>query len=85
VRVGFDSGIFDLSAADNPPTLASFRYSSQHKISRAGVCAELLEDVLLHHELVISGFILEELGESSLRNSISPGATPIKSMRSFAE
>jgi putative PIN family toxin of toxin-antitoxin system len=30
-------------------------------ISRAGVCAELLEDVLLHHELVISGFILEEL------------------------
>lgn len=31
-------------------------------ISRAGVCAELLEDVLLHHELVTSGFILEELG-----------------------
>lgn len=31
-------------------------------ISRAGVCAELLEDLLLHHELVISGFILEELG-----------------------
>ena len=30
-------------------------------ISRAGVCAELLEDILLHHELVISGFILEEL------------------------
>jgi len=30
-------------------------------ISRAGVCAELLEDVLLHHELVTSGFILEEL------------------------
>jgi len=30
-------------------------------ISRAGVCAELLEDVLLHHELVISDFILEEL------------------------
>jgi uncharacterized protein len=30
-------------------------------ISRAGVCAELLEDVLLHHELVSSEFILEEL------------------------
>jgi uncharacterized protein len=30
-------------------------------ISRAGVCAELLEDVLLHHELVISEFILGEL------------------------
>jgi uncharacterized protein len=30
-------------------------------ISRAGVCAELLEDILLHHELVISDFILDEL------------------------
>jgi putative PIN family toxin of toxin-antitoxin system len=30
-------------------------------ISRAGVCAELLEDVLLHHDLVISDFILEEI------------------------
>lgn len=31
-------------------------------ISRAGVCAELLEDLLLHHELVTSEFILGELG-----------------------
>ncbi len=31
-------------------------------ISRAGVCAELLEDVLLHNELVTSDFILGELG-----------------------
>ena len=31
-------------------------------ISRAGVCAELLEDVLLHNELVTSEFILDELG-----------------------
>jgi putative PIN family toxin of toxin-antitoxin system len=31
-------------------------------ISRAGVCAELLEDVLTHHELVISDFIAAELG-----------------------
>ncbi len=30
-------------------------------ISRAGVCAELLEDLLLHRELVISDFILGEL------------------------
>ncbi len=30
-------------------------------ISRAGVCAELLEDLLLHHELVTSDFILVEL------------------------
>lgn len=30
-------------------------------ISRAGVCAEMLEDLLLHHELVTSEFILSEL------------------------
>ncbi len=30
-------------------------------ISRAGVCAELLEDLLLHYELVTSAYILEEL------------------------
>lgn len=30
-------------------------------ISRAGVCAELMEDVLMHHELVTSRFILDEL------------------------
>lgn len=30
-------------------------------ISRAGVCAELLEDLLTHHEWVISDFIAEEL------------------------
>ncbi len=35
-------------------------------VSRAGVCAELLEDVLLHHELVICDFILEELGRKLL-------------------
>jgi putative PIN family toxin of toxin-antitoxin system len=31
-------------------------------ISRAGVCAELVEDLLLHHELVTSEFVLGELG-----------------------
>ena len=30
-------------------------------ISRAGVCTELLDDVLMDHELVISEFILDEL------------------------
>lgn len=30
-------------------------------ISRAGICAELLEDVLMDHELVISQFIIDEL------------------------
>lgn len=32
-------------------------------ISRAGVCAELLEDLLLRHELVTSEIILGELGQ----------------------
>ena len=31
-------------------------------ISRAGVCAGLLEDVLTHHEFVASEFIIEEVG-----------------------
>jgi putative PIN family toxin of toxin-antitoxin system len=30
-------------------------------ISRAGVCAELFEDILTHHELIIWDFILEEI------------------------
>ncbi|MBS0374944.1 MAG: putative toxin-antitoxin system toxin component, PIN family [Proteobacteria bacterium] len=30
-------------------------------ISRAGVCSELYEEILLHHELVISGYIVAEL------------------------
>ena len=30
-------------------------------ISRAGVCADLLEDVLLHHDLVTSEFIIGEV------------------------
>ena len=33
-------------------------------ISRAGVCSELMEDVLLHHELVLSEYILEELART---------------------
>jgi putative PIN family toxin of toxin-antitoxin system len=30
-------------------------------ISRAGVCAELLEDILMDHQLITSEFILDEL------------------------
>lgn len=30
-------------------------------ISRAGVCAELMEELLLHHELVTSNFIIDEV------------------------
>ena len=39
-------------------------------ISRAGVCAELLEDVLTRHELVVSDFRVEELGRK-LRNKFN--------------
>jgi uncharacterized protein len=42
-------------------------------ISRAGVCAELLEDVLLHHELVTSGFILEEMRRTLVEKFNFPG------------
>ena len=41
-------------------------------ISRAGVCAELLEDVLFHHELVTSEFILEELARKLLEKFSFP-------------
>ena len=41
-------------------------------ISRAGVCAELLEDLLLHHELATSEFILEELGRKLLEKFSFP-------------
>jgi putative PIN family toxin of toxin-antitoxin system len=41
-------------------------------ISRAGVCAELLEDLLLHHELVTSEFILEQLGRKLLEKFSFP-------------
>ena len=30
-------------------------------ISRAGVCAELFEDVLTHHEIITSDLILDEI------------------------
>lgn len=35
-------------------------------ISRAGVCAELLEDVLTHHELVLSAYIADEVRQKLL-------------------
>jgi putative PIN family toxin of toxin-antitoxin system len=53
-------------------------------ISRAGVCAELLEDVLTHHELVISDFILEELGRN-LHDKFSFPPSEIRLLRQFLE
>jgi putative PIN family toxin of toxin-antitoxin system len=51
-------------------------------ISRAGVCAELLEDVLTHHELVISDFIAEELGRK-LRDKFKFPESDIRQLRRF--
>jgi putative PIN family toxin of toxin-antitoxin system len=42
-------------------------------ISRAGVCAEMLEDLLLHHELVTSAFILGELRRKLVEKFKFPG------------
>jgi hypothetical protein len=51
----------------------------------AGVCAELLEDVLLHHDLVISDFILEELSRKLVEKFNFPSATRISSAPPFVE
>jgi putative PIN family toxin of toxin-antitoxin system len=51
-------------------------------ISRAGVCAELLEDVLTHHQLVISDFIAEELGRK-LRDKFNFPESEIGQLRRF--
>jgi putative PIN family toxin of toxin-antitoxin system len=49
-------------------------------ISRAGVCAELLEDVLTHHELVISDFIAAELGRK-LRDKFNFPESELRQLR----
>ena len=51
-------------------------------ISRAGVCAELLEDVLTHHELVISDFITGELTRK-LRDKFKFPVSDIQQLRRF--
>ena len=51
-------------------------------ISRAGVCAELLEDVLTHHELVISDFIAEEVGRK-LRDKFNFPESEVRQLRRF--
>lgn len=51
-------------------------------ISRAGVCAELLEDVLTHHELLISDFIAEELSRK-LRDKFNFSENEIRELRDF--
>jgi uncharacterized protein len=51
-------------------------------ISRAGVCAELLEDVLTHHELVISDLIAEELSRK-LRDKFNFPEREVRQLRRF--
>ena len=51
-------------------------------ISRAGVCAELLEDVLTHHELVISDFITQEL-RPKLRDKFKFPESEIRQLQRF--
>jgi putative PIN family toxin of toxin-antitoxin system len=51
-------------------------------ISRAGVCAELLEDVLTHHELVISAFITHEL-RRTLRDEFKFPESEIRQLQRF--
>lgn len=51
-------------------------------ISRAGVCAELLQDVLTHHELVLSDFIAEELSRK-LGDKFNFPANEIRQLRRF--
>ena len=51
-------------------------------ISRAGVCAELLEDVLTLHELVISDFIAAELNRK-LRDKFNFPESEVRQLRRF--
>ena len=51
-------------------------------ISRAGVCAELLEDILTHHELIISDFIVEEVSRT-LREKFKYPKTEIAELCRF--
>ena len=51
-------------------------------ISRAGVCAELLEDILVEHEWVISEFIIDELARK-LRDKFKFSGADIDDIRGF--
>ena len=51
-------------------------------ISRAGVCAELLADLLTHHELVTSDFIAEEVSRK-IRGKFKFPESDIQQLRRF--
>jgi putative PIN family toxin of toxin-antitoxin system len=51
-------------------------------ISRAGVCANVMEDVLAHHELALSNYILEELARKLAEKFDFPPAD-VRDVRRF--
>lgn len=51
-------------------------------ITRAGVCTELLEDVLMQHQLVLSQYILDELARK-LREKFGFPASSIRAIVKF--
>lgn len=53
-------------------------------ISRTGVCAVLLEDVLTHHELLLSDFIAGEL-ERKLTDKFTFPEREVRQLRRFLE
>jgi uncharacterized protein len=52
------------------------------QISRAGTCADLVDDVLLHHELILSEFILDEV-ERKLRVKFGYPATDARNAMGY--
>ena len=53
-------------------------------ISRAGVCANVMEDVLAHHELALSNYILEELTRK-LAHKFDFRPAEVRDIRRFLE
>jgi putative PIN family toxin of toxin-antitoxin system len=51
-------------------------------ITRAGVCAKVLEDVLMYHELVLSDFVLDEV-ERKLRSKFRFADADVRGLLRF--
>jgi len=53
-------------------------------VARAGVCAELLEEILRRHELILSQHILDEVGRKLTRKFLFPPKLVAAVLTSFA-
>ena len=53
-------------------------------VARAGACAELLEEVLQHHELVLSGHILDEVRRNLTYKLLLPPRLVTRVVQSLA-